>query len=153
MQLWRLFPERFSSTAFTGTGSLYAAGRWNHLGVFMIYTATSRALAALEFFVNLDPSEAPDDLLLAEAIVPDEWIERLNIELLPANWRELNNTECRDLGSQWASSNRSVGLQVPSAVVDGDWNVLLNPKHPDFNKVRIAAPKPFHYDERMFQQR
>jgi hypothetical protein len=32
----------------------------------MVYTATSRALAALEFFVNLEPNEAPDDLLIVQ---------------------------------------------------------------------------------------
>lgn len=151
MQVWRLFPERFRSTAFTGIGGLYAASRWNHLGVVMFYTATSRALAALEFFVNLEPNEAPDDLLIAEASVPIEFIESLDLALLPPTWRQLNDEACRDLGSNWAASNRSLALQVPSAVVEDEWNVLLNPKHPEFGKVQIAAPKPFHYDERMFR--
>jgi len=151
MQVWRLFPRRFRSTAFGGVGGLYAASRWDHLGVAMVYTSTSPALAALEFFVNLEPNEAPDDLAIAEASVPDELIETLELDLLAPNWRGLNHQTCRDLGSGWAASNRSLALQVPSAVVEGDWNVLLNPKHPEFTKVKIAAPKPFHYDERMFR--
>ena len=151
MQVWRLFPDRFRSTAFTGIGGLYAASRWNHLGTAMVYTATSRALAALEFFVNLEPNEAPDDLLVAEASVPEAFIESLDMGLLPPRWRELNNETCRDLGSNWAASGRSLALRVPSAVVEGDWNVVLNPKQPEFGKVRIAATKPFRYDERMFR--
>jgi RES domain-containing protein len=151
MQVWRLFPKRFRDTAFTGVGGLYAARRWNHQGTVMVYTATSRALAALEFFVNLEPNEAPDDLLLAEATVPDKLIEQLNVALLPSDWRELNNLACRDLGSAWAANNRSVALKVPSVVVEGDWNVLLNPKHKDFSKILLAVPKPFHYDGRMFR--
>lgn len=150
-QVWRLFPARFRSTAFTGIGGLYAASRWNHQGSPMVYTASSRALAALEFFVNLEPNEAPDDLLLAEAMIPNEWVDRLDMDLLPSAWRELNNLASRDLGSEWAASCRSVALQVPSAVVEGDWNVLLNPRHPEFGKVRISAPKPFRYDQRMFR--
>src|SRR5580698_9918899 len=118
MQVWRLFPERFRDSAFTGVGGLYAARRWNHLGTVMVYTSTSRALAALEFFVNLEPNEAPDDLLLAEAMIPDEFVEQLNLNLLPSDWRELENQACRDLGSGWAESGRSVALKVPSAVVD-----------------------------------
>jgi len=117
----------------------------------MVYTSTSRALAALEFFVNLEPGEAPADLLMAEAALPDDSVETLDAGLLPAGWRELNSLFCRDLGSAWAVSCRSLALQVPSAVVDGDWNLLLNPRHADFSKVRIAAPKPFRYDERMFR--
>jgi RES domain-containing protein len=151
MQVWRLFPERLRETAFTGIGGLYVASRWNHLGTEMVYCATSRALAALEFFVNLEQNEAPDDLLLAEAEIPDELVEQLNPDLLPAGWRELDNLACRDLGSGWAASGRSVALRVPSAVVEGDWNVLLNPRHADFVRIQLAAPKPFRYDERMFR--
>jgi RES domain-containing protein len=151
MQVWRLFRRRFLSTAFSGAGGTYVASRWNHLEAPMVYTATSRALAALEFFVNLDPHEAPNDLLMAEATVPDEFIETLDLKQLPRNWRSLDNERCRDLGSGWAASLRSLALKVPSAVVDGDWNVLLNPKHPQFAKVVIGSAKPFRFDERMFR--
>jgi RES domain-containing protein len=151
MQVWRLFPERFRSTAFAGVGGMYAASRWNRLETPMVYTATSRALAALEFFVNLEQDETPDDLLIAEAMVPDELIETIDLKLLPRNWRGLNNQRCRDLGSGWAASLRSLALKVPSVVVDGDWNVLLNPKHSQFAKVRIGVAKPFRFDERMFR--
>jgi RES domain-containing protein len=151
MQVWRIFPGRFRDSAFTGVGGLYAARRWNHLGTAMVYTSTSRALAALEFFVNLQPDEAPDNLLMAEATVLDASVETLDAKLLPRNWRALDNERCRDLGSEWARSLRSVALKVPSAVVDEDWNVLLNPKHPQFGKVKIGAAKPFRYDERMFR--
>jgi RES domain-containing protein len=151
MQLWRIFPGRFRDSAFTGIGGLYAARRWNRLGTPMVYTATSPALAALEFFVNLEPNEAPEDLLIAKAAVPDANLEILKLEELPRNWRGLNNERCREIGSKWVESLRSVALQVPSAVVDGDWNVLLNPKHPEFAKVEIDAAKPFRFDQRMFR--
>src|SRR5580658_3062792 len=107
MQVWRLFPERFRDSAFTGVGGLYAARRWNHLGTTMVYCATSPALAALELFVNLDPHEAPNDLLMAAAEIPDDVVEQLELELLSADWRDLNNLVCRDLGSGWAVSGRS----------------------------------------------
>jgi len=151
MQVWRLFPRRFRDSAFTGVGGLYAARRWNHLGTAMVYTATSRALAALEYFVNLEPNEAPDDLLIAGATVPDESIETLDLKRLPRNWRTLDNQRCRDLGTAWARSLRSPAIKVPSAVVDGDWNLLLNPRHHDFAKITIGAVKPFRFDERMFR--
>ncbi|MGA2651059.1 MAG: RES family NAD+ phosphorylase [Terracidiphilus sp.] len=151
MQVFRIFPARYRSTAFTGIGGLYAARRWNHLGAAMVYCATSRALAAMEFFVNLEPIDAPDDLLMAGATVPDDIAEELNLSLLPSNWRELDNLACRDLGSNWVKAARSAALLVPSVVVDGDWNVLLNPAHADFNKVAVAEPIPFRFDPRMFR--
>jgi RES domain-containing protein len=150
MNVWRIFPVRFRSTAFTGVGGLSAARRWNHLGTAMVYTASSRALAALEYFVNLDPGEAPDDLLMAEAVFADEWIETLEPGALPSNWRTLDNLACRDLGSAWAVSRRSMAFRVPS-VVEGDTNLLLNPAHPNFGLVSLAKPVPFHFDPRMFR--
>lgn len=151
MQVWRLFPERFRDTAFTGVGGLHVASRWNHRGTAMVYTATSPALAALELFVNLEPNEVPDDLLMAAAEIPDELVEQLDLRLLPSGWRELNNLACRDLGSGWTASGRSVALQVPSAVVEADWNLLLNPRHIDFGKIEFIKPKPFRFDGRMFR--
>jgi RES domain-containing protein len=151
MRVFRLFPGRFRETAFTGIGGLYAARRWNHRGTELVYTATSRALAALEFFVHLDPRDAPDNLLMAEAEIPDKLIKQLNLDSLPSDWRELENSSCRDLGSAWAARRSSVALKVPSAVVDGDWNVLLNPKHADFARIELLVPRPFRYDERMFR--
>jgi RES domain-containing protein len=151
MDVWRLFPRRFRSTAFTGVGGLHAAGRWNHLGIPIVYTSTSRALAALEFFVNIEPNEAPDDLMIAQASVPDDAVENLDLSLLPSTWRSLNNKACRDLGSAWATSARSLALRVPSAVVDGDSNLLLNPRHPGFARVQLSPQKPFRYDPRMFR--
>ncbi|HLI03037.1 MAG TPA: RES family NAD+ phosphorylase [Terracidiphilus sp.] len=151
MQFFRLFPARFRSTAFTGAGGLYAASRWNRLGTPMVYCASSPALAALEYFVNLEPNDAPGDLLMGAGSVPDALVETLSLDRLPRNWRALNNQACRDLGTEWAASNRSAALRVPSAVVDGDWNILLNPRHPGFAQIEIRTPRPFRYDERMFR--
>jgi RES domain-containing protein len=151
MRVYRLFSERFRESAFTGIGGLYAARRWNHLGTAMVYTATSRALAAIEYFVHLDPSEAPADLLMAEAEVPEPLIADLDLAGLPLNWRELDNLACRDLGSEWVRNGRSAALRVPSVVVEGDWNLLLHPRHADFGQIQILGFRPFHFDERMFR--
>jgi RES domain-containing protein len=151
MQVYRIFPARYRESAFTGMGGLYAARRWNHLGGLMVYTATSRALAALEYFVNLEPGEAPDDLLMAEATLPDDTIETLDPAQLPSDWRALDNLACRDRGSSWAASRRSLALRVPSIVVEGDSNVLIHPTHPDFSRLALADPVPFRFDPRMFR--
>jgi RES domain-containing protein len=151
MRVWRVFPRRFRETALTGVGGLYVASRWNHKGSAMVYTASSRALAALEYFVNLDPGEAPAELLMAQATVPDEFVETLDESLLPSDWRELNSLVCRDLGSDWARNGRSLGLLVPSVVVEGDSNLIVNPANADCGKVAFAEAIPFRFDPRMFR--
>jgi RES domain-containing protein len=119
----------------------------------MVYTATSLSLAALELFVHLEPEIAPRDLVYISAHIPDELrVERIEAKDLPSDWRTLDRGDLRQLGAKWASSGRSVALQVPSAVIAGEWNVLLNPAHPNFSKVRIDSPQPFTFDERMFRR-
>lgn len=154
MQVWRICKRRFAAAAFTGEGARLYSGRWNPEGVRMVYTSSSLALAALEFFVHLDPSVAPDDLVSVSATLPSHLkIDQIAVKDLPAGWRTTNNARLQTIGEEWISGNRSVALEVPSAVIEGEWNVLLNPAHPQFAKIQIAAPKPFHFDKRMFRPR
>jgi RES domain-containing protein len=153
MQVWRLCGNKYLSTAFSGMGGMYAARRWNDQGSLIVYTATSRALAAIEYFVNLEPNLAPNDLVMLEARVPDAQIEQLDIGRLRHNWYEIDNLECRQIGTAWLKSQRSVGLKVPSVPVRGEWNVLLNPSHVRFQQVSITSQEPFFYDARMFKGR
>ncbi|HXN36377.1 MAG TPA: RES domain-containing protein, partial [Opitutaceae bacterium] len=52
-------------------------------------------------------------------------------------------------GSAWAISRRSVALRVPSVVVPGEFNFLVNPAHPEFTKLKFAPPEPFWFDRRL----
>jgi len=118
----------------------------------MVYTSSSLALAAIEYFVHLDPSEAPAAQVSLMAEVPDSLaVERIEIVQLPRDWRKTDHRQLQQLGMDWVRSQRSPVLMVPSAAVEGEWNLLLNPAHPDFRKIDIGEPRPFHYDERMFK--
>jgi len=153
MQVWRICKARFAVSAFTGEGARLYQGRWNPSGVRMVYTSSSLALASLEFFVHLDPTVAPDDLVSTSATLPPEKvsIKRVSPKDLPTNWRTLNNPALQTIGADWIASQSSVALEVPSIVVEDEWNVLLNPAHPDFSKIVKAIPKPFHFDQRLFK--
>lgn len=152
MRVWRLCGARHSEAAFSGQGGLYAGRRWNEKGHLIVYTASSRALAAVEYFVNLEPNQAPADLLMTEADVPDSLVLKLEMAELPKDWFTLNNRECRRIGTEWLRSRRSAALVVPSVPIRGDWNVILNPTHPDFRRIRQIAATPFFYDVRMFRR-
>jgi RES domain-containing protein len=146
--------EKYAASAFSGEGARLFAGRWNPKGVAMVYCSTSLALAALELFVHLDPSVAPEDLVSMAAEVPGNLasIPRMNAHELPAGWRATENLALREMGKAWVESGSSVALLVPSAVIDEEWNVLLNPAHPDFALIRTDASKPFYFDARMFSR-
>lgn len=151
MHLWRIGRTAFADSAFTGEGSRLFGGRWNPRGVRIVYTSTSLALAAIEYFVNIDPSDSPDDLIASEAILPSTLsIEDLDPSSISS--AELSNTlVTKRVGADWIRSRSSVALQVPSLAVEGDWNVLLNPEHPDFPKIELLPEHSWHFDERMFR--
>jgi RES domain-containing protein len=90
---------------------------------------------------------------MLEARVPDENIQQLDLDSLPPNWYEIDNLDCRAVATEWLQSRRSVALKAPSVPVRGDWNILLNPAHPDFRSISITSRDPFFYDERMFKPR
>jgi RES domain-containing protein len=128
----------------TGMGARLYGGRWNHKGVGIVYTAESRALATVEYLVHVPLSLIPRDLSMATLHIPD-WITSKTIALvnLPANWRDYPAPPVlADLGTEWALSRETLLLRVPSAVVEHEWNILINPLHPDMPHVTIAQVDP-----------
>ena len=152
MRVFRICKKKFAQAAFSGEGSRLYAGRWNPAGVSMVYTSTSLALASVELFVHLDPSVAPHDLVSIAAEIPgDISIETIAVTSLPRDWRSLNHASLRKRGAEWIRTGRTVALRVPSAVVVGEWNVLLNPAHADFSRIIQEKPLAFRFDDRMFR--
>lgn len=152
MRFWRICRLRYAAEAASGEGARLTGGRWNSRGVRVVYASTSLALAGVETFVNLEPNLQPDDLVSIEAEIPDEiQIGRLDLGALPAKWYRTRDESLRRFGDEWIQSGTTVGLFVPSAAIQGEWNVLLNPIHPDFAKIRFGSPQPFRFDARMFR--
>ena len=152
MRVWRICKAGYATAAFNGEGTLLFAGRWNPAGVRMVYTSTSLALAAVELFVHLDPAYAPRDLVSMSATISDGILmERIELGSLPSGWRTLGRDDLQKIGAEWIASKRSVALQVPSAAIVGEWNVLLDPAHADFAGIKIDSPQPFVFDPRMFK--
>jgi len=152
MRLWRICRRIHAAGAFSGAGARLYGGRWNSRGVKVVYASVSLALAAVETFVHLEPNLQPDDLVSIEAKLPDDVVtERLGVKSLPRPWDELRDESLRPFGDRWIRAAKTVALYVPSAAIHGEWNVLLNPTHPDFRKLRVRTPRPFEFDLRMFR--
>lgn len=153
MRGWRICKRRWIKSAFNGDGARRTGGRWNHKGVAVVYASTSLALASLELFVHLEPEDMPSDLVSIAAEVPDDISsERIELTDLPGNWRAYPvQIALREIGTEWARSGRTAVLIVPSAVVPAEHNILLNPFHPKFSRVRIGVPQSFHFDPRMWK--
>jgi RES domain-containing protein len=137
----------------SGMGARLYGGRWNQRGVGVVYTAESRALATVEYLVQVPLSLIPRDLSMATLQIPDEIIPKtLSTATLPANWRDYPAPSVlADLGTQWALSRETLLLRVPSVLVEREWNVLINPLHPDMPHVTIAQVEAYQFDTRLLR--
>jgi RES domain-containing protein len=153
VRVWRLCRRRYA--AFEGEGARIAGGRWNRRGTAVVYTSATLSLAALEYFVNLEVSEAPDDLVSIFADVPDDTpMATVELRDLPRNWRRYPPPESlTDIGTEWVTRGREAVLCVPSAVVPLERNYLLNPSHAAFGKILFGPPQPFSLDPRLWKAR
>jgi RES domain-containing protein len=151
MRIWRICREPYA--AFSGEGARRFGGRWNSRGVPMVYASTSLALAAIEFYVHLEPGQAPDDLVYLSATLPEgEPVHALQAAELPAGWWTDNGAaKIRDLGDAWIRGRSSLALLVPSVPIRAEWNVIVNPLHSRMSELQIDPPQPFVFDARMFR--
>jgi RES domain-containing protein len=126
------------------TDKLYASGRsnrWNHAGEKVIYTASSRSLACLENVVHSSGEALGQHFRVMVIYIPDNAsMEVIPSDQLAAGWnRTARSKSCKELGSAWIKSHRSLLLQVPSSIVPEEKNYLINPNHGEFGKVRIVT--------------
>ncbi len=152
MIVFRLIQEKFSPD-WEGKGAKLIGRRWNRKGIAMIYTSESRALCTVEIAVHLNLSAAPENYILLTINIPEE-IEVLEVDTnsLSDGWNKFPFTEqTRQLGSQLILENRYAVMKVPSAIVPGDFNYLLNPGHKDFGKITKIRQEPYEFDGRFFK--
>lgn len=147
---WRIVKRRHIDTAFSGEGARRFGGRWNRVGTPVAYAAESRALAALEVLVHLDPSERLQLFALVPVRFADALVEVVSEEELPNSWdAPMAPPEAAAFGTRWAEERRSAVLRVPSVVVPGEWNYLINPLHDGFAHLSIGPQEPFAFDKRL----
>ena len=152
MRFWRICRLRYAAQAASGEGARLYGGRWNSPGLRVVYASSSLALAAMETFVNLEPNLKPLDLVSVSGEIPASLpLAKLEEASLPKTWHSSRNESLRHFGDQWIEANTTVGLLVPSSAVRGEWNLLLNPQHPDFSAIRLDDPIPFNFDLRMYR--
>ncbi len=68
----------------------------------------------------------------------------------PSTWQELPyRHEVQQVGAAWLESGRSLALRVPSALCNGESNVLLNPGHEGFAGLQLQELRPTRVDPRL----
>jgi RES domain-containing protein len=150
MQAFRIVKKRHALTAFSGDGARAYGGRWNFPGIPIVYAAHTRALAALESLAHYGGAERRMAFVTFEIEIPDKLAIRLEAAGLPRDWRnDEPSASTQALGSEWQRSGPSAALVVPSVLVPQEYCVLLNPEHPDIDKIMVMYPEPFTFDARL----
>jgi RES domain-containing protein len=150
MRAYRIVKLKHAHEAFSGEGARIYGGRWNRPGVALVYAAQTRSLAALESLAHFAGAERRMSFVTFEIDVPEDLVMRIDRADLAPGWRsEEPGAITQELGSQWQRGGKSVALAVPSVLVPEESCLLLNPEHPDTDKVMISYPVPFEFDERL----
>lgn len=155
MRLWRIEKSIFARDVRSGNGARLYGGRWNSPGRPAIYCAGSLSLAMLEVLTHVSNAEdAGEQRVYFTVEIDERGIKDVAVNNLPRAWRSALNLEpCRKLGDEWLIRGSSPALQVPSALVDGEFNFILNPLHPHFRKAAVwSAARPLRIDSRLFKE-
>ncbi|MFN3996678.1 RES family NAD+ phosphorylase [Algoriphagus sp.] len=152
MRVFRLIRKKYG-IELSGKGAALSGNRWNSKGTELIYCADSRALAMAEVAVHLSLSILPKDYVMVEIEIPNSIsISSLKTDDLPQGWNSFPHLlDTQKIGDDFVAERKSCVLKVPSAVVPGDFNFLINPHHLDFASISIVGQKEFPFDSRLFQ--
>ena len=151
MHIYRIGQAKYAND-LKGSG---IDARWNSNGQYVIYTGGSLALSCLEKLAHASGTSlyagnfsvtmyrVPDTMKIKEIKLTDlvkhnpEWTKVINYPY--TQW----------IGDKWLTERETAILKVPSAIIDLEYNYLLNPAHSDFRQIKVAAVKSFTFDSRL----
>lgn len=145
---------RFAQSQFShdisGEGAKKIGGRWNSKGIPVVYCSLTISLSLLELFIHsLSYDEIKQHhLMIIESAVDN--ITEITTKELKKGW-QLDIDYCKFIGDEFLRTNTHLFLKVPSSIIPDENNLLINPAHKDFSKVRIKSSRLFEFDSRLFK--
>lgn len=152
MNVYRIAKKEFIED-MTGEGARLYGGRWNKKGTRALYTAESRSLATVEYLVHLPLQIMPQQMCIAELELPNNEFDTITLNDLPSDWYSYPASDTLiEIGEKWLHENKTLYLKVPSAVVKNEWNIIINPQHKHFHKVKIISVEDYTFDSRLVKR-
>lgn len=135
----------------SGTGSKLKGGRWNFVGLPVVYSSECISLCLLEVLANTKTLEELQMFQLAEIEIPDNLpLQEIRAAQLKKEWwADVEYSQW--LGSEILKENKVAVIKCPSSIIERENNYLINPLHPLFKKVSIKVVNDFRFDERLFK--
>ena len=149
MIVYRLSKGQYAND-LSGKGAELVGGRWNSRGNAMLYTSQSIALCVTEIAVHVPLGILPKDYQLIHIAIPHE--DFLEVRRLPKDWQSFpHSNSTQMIGDKFLKEHKHLVFKVPSAAVQGEFNFLINPRHKNFNQIKIVKIENFNFDERLFK--
>jgi len=153
-RIWRIATQGPSWRAddLSGMGAAHDPGRWNSLGMPVVYASSSIALACLETVVQLTGDQGlPLQRWLVAIDAPlDVWQESITLD--PAQLPGWDGTPAEPpssrWGDRWLREQSSLMALVPSVIAPEERNVLINPAHPAARHLVATVVRPWTDDSR-----
>jgi RES domain-containing protein len=147
------YAQAASFNPLDGSGGLYSAMRWNERGTPMLYVSASPSLAILEILANVDAANFGERTLLTVKLPAKSSKKTVTEKHLLQLWRDAKDGDTYKAtqlyGSRWSQTGKEFMLEVPSVVCPFEKNYLVNPKHPDFVKVKETGREIVTLDKRL----
>jgi RES domain-containing protein len=151
MLVYRLSALKFGGD-LSGNGAKKLGGRWNSKGFPMVYCCGTISLCTLELAAHSGGLSQLKTLAITCIEIDNSLsLKPISIQHLPHGWQEVPATfGSKEYGNKWIVSNKSPVIAVPSAIVPREYIFLLNPIHPEFDKlVKVKWVEPFNLDPRI----
>jgi RES domain-containing protein len=150
MIVYRFAHQKYADD-ISGTGAKITGGRWNLKGTAVLYTSEHISLALLEVLVNAHTLEELRVLKLLEIEIPPQLPSReiKLAELKKDWWDDYDYTQW--IGTEIVKAASSLYVKCPSAVVNNEHNIVINPAHPLFKKITVKNKTDFPFDKRLFK--
>jgi len=150
MIVYRLTKLKYKSE-LSGIGAELHGGRWNSKGKRVIYTSQSRALSTTEIAVHTPLGIVPIDYFLQTIKLPSAKMVEIDEAELDSKWKSFpHHRSTKKIGDKFIEENKLLILKTPSAVIQGDYNFLINPNHKSFSKVELIGVEKYEFDKRLF---
>ncbi len=136
----------------SGRGAELYGGRWNSRGIRMIYTSATRALCTVEIAANLSLGLVPPNYKLITLEFPSKSVYALPSKQYPKNWSAFPHLDAtQNLGNKFILEAEHLILKVESALVQDEYNYLINPMHKDFAKVELKQVEDYRFSKRLLK--
>ena len=150
MTVYRFAHSKYAND-LSGAGARLHGGRWNQPGIPVLYTSWSVSLSLHEILANALTLEQLRHFQLIKIDLPDHFsmyeIERSTLQ--NRWWNHFEYTQ--RLGTEIIKFEFPLIIKCPSAIVETEYNYLINPANESFKRLKHTVEVDFRFDERLFK--